>query len=145
MTLTRRNPNWLPSVFNDLFDNNEWMLERTHAITSPAVNVIERENEYCVEVAAPGMTKDDFNVHLDEDGNLVISLEKKEENKEEDKKNGHYLRREFSYSQFRQVMILPDDVDRDKISARVENGVLSVELLKKSQEAIKETKKIEIK
>ena len=145
MALIRRNQNWLPSVFNDLFDNNDW-IERTNAITSPAVNVIERENEYSVEIAAPGMTKDDFNVHLDEDGNLVISLEKKEENKDEGKKNGHYLRREFSYSQqFRQVMILPDDVDRDKISAHVENGVLTVDLLKKSQEAVKEAKKIEIK
>ena len=143
MALIRRNQNWLPSVFNDLFDNNEW-IERTHAITSPAINVIERENEYCVEIAAPGMTKDDFNVHLDEDGNLVVSLEKKEENNEE-KQNGHYLRREFSYSQFRQVMILPDDVDHDKLSAHVENGVLTVELMKKSQEAAREAKKIEIK
>ena len=81
---------------------------------------------------------------LDEDGNLVVSLEKKEENNEE-KQNGHYLRREFSYSQFRQVMILPDDVDHDKISAHVENGVLTVELMKKSQEAAREAKKIEIK
>ena len=143
MALIRRNQNWLPSVFNDLFDNNDW-IERTHAITSPAINVIERENEYCVEIAAPGMRKDDFNVHLDEDGNLVVSLEKKEENNEE-KQNGHYLRREFSYSQFRQVMILPDDVDHDKISAHVENGVLTVELMKKSQEAAREAKKIEIK
>ena len=143
MALIRRNQNWLPSVFNDLFDNNDW-IERTHAITSPAINVIERENEYCVEIAAPGMTKDDFYVHLDEDGNLVVSLEKKEENNEE-KQNGHYLRREFSYSQFRQVMILPDDVDHDKISAHVENGVLTVELMKKSQEAAREAKKIEIK
>lgn len=143
MALIRRNQKWLPSVFNDLFDNNDW-IERTHAITSPAINVIERENEYCVEIAAPGMTKDDFNVHLDEDGNLVVSLEKKEENNEE-KQNGHYLRREFSYSQFRQVMILPDDVDHDKISAHVENGVLTVELMKKSQEAAREAKKIEIK
>ena len=144
MALIRRNQNWLPSVFNDLFDNNDW-IERTHAITSPAINVIERENEYSVEIAAPGMTKDDFNVHLDEEGNLVVSLEKKEENKEGNKKNGHFLRREFSYSQFRQVMILPDDVDRDKISARVENGVLTIDLLKKSQEPAKEAKKIEIK
>ena len=142
MALIRRNQDWLPSVFNDLFDNNDWM-GRTHAITSPAVNVIERENEYSVEIAAPGMTKDDFNVHLDEDGNLVISLEKKVNN--EEKENGHYLRREFSYSQFRQVMILPDDVDRDKISAHVENGVLTVDLLKKSQEAARDSKKIEIK
>ena len=135
------NQNWLPSIFNDFFDN-DWMVKAN--ATAPAINVIENEKDYKVEVAAPGMTKDDFNVHLDEDGNLVVSLEKKEENNEE-KQNGHYLRREFSYSQFRQVMILPDDVDHDKISAHVENGVLTVELMKKSQEAAREAKKIEIK
>ena len=140
MALIRRNQNWLPSVFNDLFDN-DW-IERSNSISAPAINVVERENEYCVEIAAPGMTKEDFNVHLDEDGNLVVSLEKKEENNEK----GHYLRREFSYTQFRQVMILPDDVDRDKISAHVENGILTVELLKKSKDEPKnDVRKIEIR
>lgn len=143
MALIRRNQNWLPSVFNDLFDN-DW-IERSNSISAPAINVVERENKYCVEIAAPGMTKDDFNVHLDEDGNLVVSLEKKEENNE-NKEKGHYLRREFSYTQFRQVMILPDDVDRDKISAHVENGILTVELLKKSKEEPKnDVRKIEIR
>ena len=143
MALIRRNQNWLPSVFNDLFDN-DW-IERSNSISAPAINVVERENEYCVEIAAPGMTKEDFNVHLDEDGNLVVSLEKKEENNE-NKEKGHYLRREFSYTQFRQVMILPDDVDRDKISAHVENGILTVELLKKSKEEPKnDVRKIEIR
>ena len=143
MALIRRNQNWLPSVFNDLFDN-DW-IERSNSISAPAINVVERENEYCVEIAAPGMTKEDFNVHLDEDGNLVVSLEKKEENNE-NKENGHYLRREFSYTQFRQVMILPDDVDRDKISAHVDNGILTVELLKKSKEEPKnDVRKIEIR
>ena len=143
MALIRRNQNWLPSVFNDLFDN-DW-IERSNSISAPAINVVERENEYCVEIAAPGMTKEDFNVHLDEEGNLVVSLEKKEENNE-NKENGHYLRREFSYTQFRQVMILPDDVDRDKISAHVENGILTVELLKKSKEEPKnDVRKIEIR
>ena len=100
----RRTQNWLPSIFNDFFDN-EWM-EKANA-TAPAINVLETEKEYKVELAAPGMTKDDFNVHIDEDNNLVISMEKKTENKEE-KKDGRYLRREFSYSKFQQTMILPD-------------------------------------
>ncbi len=143
MALIRRNQNWLPSVFNDLFDN-DW-IERSNSISAPAINVVERENEYCVEIAAPGMTKEDFNVHLDEEGNLVVSLEKKEENNE-NKEKGHYLRREFSYTQFRQVMILPEDVDRDKISAHVENGILTIELLKKSKEEPKnDVRKIEIR
>lgn len=141
-TVMRKNQNWLPSIFNDFFDN-AWM-ERTNA-TAPAINVIEHEHDYCIEVAAPGMTKEDFSIQIDDDDNLVISMEKKEEKKEE-QKNGRYLRREFSYSKFRQAMILPDDVDRNKISARVNNGVLEVELPKLPAEA-KEAKvtNIEIK
>ena len=89
------NQNWLPSIFNDFFDNN-WMV-KTNA-TAPAINVIESEKDYKVEVAAPGMTKDDFNIHLSEDNELVITMEKKNENQEEDKENKKYLRREFSYT-----------------------------------------------
>ena len=127
MTPVRRNnQEWLPSIFSDFFDN-DWM-PRMNA-TTPAVNVIENETEYKVEVAAPGMTKEDFCVHLADENQLVISMEKKNENKEERKKE-HYLRREFSYSKFQQTMILPDNVDKNKIAAHVEHGVLSVELPK---------------
>ena len=112
--------------------------------TAPAINVFETENEYKVELAAPGMTKEDFNVHIDEDNNLVISMEKKSEseNKDENKKEGRYLRREFSYSKFQQTMILPDDVDKEKISAHVENGVLNIELPKFTEEAKEKSKKV---
>ena len=82
MMPVRRTQNWLPSIFNDFFDN-EWMT-RANA-TAPAINVIESEKDYKVEVAAPGMTKEDFNVRIDEDNNLVISMEKKSESKEEQK------------------------------------------------------------
>ena len=110
--MMRKNQSWLPDIFNDFFDT-EWM-EKTNA-TAPAINVVEHDNGYAVEVAAPGMTKEDFNVHLDEENNLVISMEKKIENKDENKKKGHYLRREFSYSKFQQTMVLPDNVDKEKI------------------------------
>lgn len=137
----RRNQNWLPSIFNDFFDN-EWM-EKANA-TAPAINVIENEKAYKVELAAPGMTKDDFDVHIDEENNLVISMEKKNE-KKDDEKNGRYLRREFSYSKFQQTMILPDDVDKEKISAAVNNGVLDIELPKLvKEEAPKQKHQIEI-
>ena len=129
----RRTQNWLPSIFNDFFDN-EWMAKAN--ATAPAINVIESEKEYKVEVAAPGMTKEDFNIRIDEDNNLVISMEKKVENKEE-KKDGRYLRREFSYSKFQQTMILPDNVDKEKIAAQVENGALTIDLPKLSEEEIK--------
>lgn len=131
MMPVRRNQNWLPSIFNDFFDN-DWM-EKANA-TAPAINVFETEKEYKVELAAPGMTKDDFNVHIDEDNNLVITMEKKNESKEEDKKEGRYLRREFSYSKFQQTMILPEDVDKEQIAAHVENGVLNIELPKYTEQ-----------
>ena len=138
----RRNQNWLPSIFNDFFDN-EWM-EKANA-TAPAINVSESENEYKVEVAAPGMTKEDFNIRIDEENNLVISMEKKSESKEE-KKDRKYLRREFSYSKFEQTMILPDDVDKEKIGAAVENGVLDITLPKLTKEdSPKLSRNIEIK
>ena len=129
----RRTQSWLPSIFNDFFDN-DWMVKAN--ATAPAINVLETEKEYKVELAAPGMTKDDFNVRIDEDNNLVISMEKKTENKEE-KKDGRYLRREFSYSKFQQTMILPDNVDKEKIAASVEHGVLNIELPKLSEEEVK--------
>ena len=68
------NQNWIPDVFNDFFDN-DWML-RSNA-TAPAINVMERENGYELELAAPGMTKEDFKVSLNADGDLVINMEKK--------------------------------------------------------------------
>ncbi len=81
MTPMRRSQNWLPYVFNDLFDN-DWMIKANS--TAPAINVIESEKDYRVEVAAPGMTKDDFNIRIDENDNLVVSMEKKEEKNEID-------------------------------------------------------------
>jgi len=139
----RKSQNWLPSIFNDFFDN-DWMVKAN--ATAPAINVFETETEYKIELAAPGMTKEDFNVHIDEDSNLVISMEKKSEKKEEEKKDGRYLRREFSYSKFQQTMILPDDVDKEKIEACVENSVLNIELPKfTEQEKEKEKRIINVK
>ena len=137
MMPVRRTQNWLPSIFNDFFDN-DWMVKAN--ATAPAINVFETEKEYKVELAAPGMTKEDFNVHIDEENNLVISMEKKTENKEE-KKEGRYLRRELSYSKFQQTMILPDDVDKEKISAQVENGVLNIDLPKFSEQEKEKAKR----
>ena len=123
------NQNWLPSIFNDFFDNN-WM-EKANA-TAPAINVVESDKDYKVEVAVPGMTKEDFNIHLGDENELVIPMEKKVEN--EDKENKKYLRREFSYTKFQQSLYLPDNVDKEKITANVANGVLTIELPKYSQE-----------
>ena len=137
----RRSERWLPSIFNDFFDTN-WM-ERANA-TAPAINVFESDNNYKVEVAAPGLTKEDFNIKIDESNNLVISMEKSQE--EEKKEEGSYLRREFSYSKFEQRIILPDNINLDGINAQVENGVLLIEIPKiTEEEAQKNEKLIEIK
>ena len=136
------NQNWLPTFFNDFFDN-DWM-EKANA-TAPAINVMEGEKEYKVEVAAPGMTKEDFNIHLGDDNELVITMEKKNESKETEKDNKKYLRREFSYSKFEQTLILPDDVDKEKIAANVNDGVLTVDLPKVEKKEEKTTRHIEVK
>lgn len=142
MMPTKRNQNWLPDIFNDLFDYN-WM-NRTNA-TAPAINVVENENNYRIEVAAPGLKKEDFTLHIDESNNLVINMEKKSENKEE-RKNDHYLRREFTYSKFMQTIMLPDNVEKDDICAEVKDGVLEIKLPKKAkEEAPKSHKPIDIK
>lgn len=140
MPIRRNNQEWLPSIFNDFFDN-DWMFKTN--TTAPAVNVIENETDYKIEVAAPGMTKEDFNIHLADDNQLVITMEKKNESKND---NSKYLRREFSYSKFQQALILPEDVEKDHISASVNDGVLTIDLPKKTQEEkAKECKTIEIK
>lgn len=138
--MMRRNAAWLPSVFNDLFDT-EFMPKANQ--TAPAINVKETDKAYIVELAAPGMKKEDFNVHINDEGNLIIKMEQKQENKEEDK-NTRYLRREFSYTKFEQTLILPDDVDKNKISAKVEHGVLTVELPKEVETKAKVARQIAI-
>jgi HSP20 family protein len=154
MPMRRYHQSWLPAMFDDFFDN-DWM-KKANA-TAPAINVIETDTEYKVEVAAPGMNKEDFNVHVDENGNLVIAMEKKccckdkdeckdkEECKEKEKKS-RYLRREFSYTKFQQTLILPEDVVKDTIKASMNDGVLSIELPRKSPDSKNNiTKVIEIK
>ena len=137
----KNNPNWLPNVFNDFF-GNDWMVKAN--ATAPSINVIESDKDYQVEVAAPGMTKEDFNIHLNENSNLVISMEKRQTN-EDDNQNKRYLRREFSYSKFEQALILPDNVVKEKIKANVSNGVLTITIPKQTpEERIKVNRVIEI-
>jgi hsp20/alpha crystallin family protein len=101
-------------------------MPKTNA-TAPAINVLETETDYTVEVAAPGLSKDDFEVNINNDGDLTIKMEKKSDEKEQ---KAHYLRREFAYSKYEQTLILPDDVEKEHIAARVVNGVLTVTLPK---------------
>lgn len=134
MMPVRRTQGWLPGILDDFF-GNEWV-DKTSS-TAPAVNVIETDKEYKVEIAAPGLTRDDFKIDINEDNELTVSMEKKVEKNEESEKEGKkhtYLCREFSYSSFRQRMILPDNVNVDNIDAKMENGVLTIDIPKKTEE-----------
>lgn len=147
MLLAKRNDNnWMSNFFNDFFDTD--MMPRMNA-TAPAVNVKESDKGYVMEIAAPGLKKEYCRVSIDKDGNLNLKIEDKFEHKEEDKaedKKEHYLRREFNYSNYEQTYVLPEDVDKEKISAKVENGILTIDLPKMSKEAEKEeNKSIEVK
>ena len=139
-TLVRRNQNqgWLPLFFNDFFNDDRRVGANS---TVPAINVKDTETAYFVEVAAAGRTKDDFVVNIDEDNDLIITMEKKAETKESDDET-RYLRREFSYSKFQRSMVLPDNVNKEKIEAKVEDGVLTVSLPKLSEKEIQKKQRV---
>ena len=132
---------WFPTVFDEFLNSD--FTPSTCKTTAPAVNVKEDEKSYTMEVAAPGIKKEWCRVSLNEEGNLCIAIENKMEHKEEDKKQ-HYLRREFSYTNYQQNYSLPEDVEKDGISAKVENGILTVVLPKMKKEETKVSRMIEI-
>ena len=136
----RRN-SWFPTVFDEFLNSD---LMNTVSTTAPSVNVKETEKAYIVELAAPGVKKDYCRVHVDEDHNLCVAIENKFEHKEEDK-HSHYLRREFSYTNYEQKYSLPEDVNEEEINAKVEDGILTIELPKLQKVVGKATKQIEIK
>jgi HSP20 family protein len=137
MTLARRSNTFFPS-FWDNFLSKEMMDWGSNNFSStdttlPAVNVKENDDAFEIEVAAPGMSKKDFRVNL-ENNVLTISSERKEEKKEEEK--GHFTRREFSYQSFQRSFTIPENmVEGDKISAKYNDGLLCIHLPKR--EAVK--------
>ena len=133
---------WFPTLFDEFF-NNDWMPKMK--ATAPAVNVKEDVKAYTMEVAAPGIKKEFCRINIDADGNLALAIENKLEHKEEDKKE-RYLRREFSYSNYQQAYTLPDNVDKENIAAKVENGVITISIPKLTpKEEAKTQRMIEIK
>ena len=124
---------WFPTVFDDFF-NSDWMPKMK--ATAPAVNVKEDAKAYTMEVAVPGIKKEVCRVNINADGNLDIAIENKMEHKEEDKKQ-HYLRREFSYSNYQQTYVLPEDIVKDNIAAKVDNGVLTITMPKVTKDEVK--------
>ena len=131
---------WFPTVFED-FLNNDFMPRAN--TTAPAVNVRVDEKAYTMEVAAPGIKKEFCRVTINDEGNLSVAIENKVEHKEEEKKH-HYLRREFSYTNYEQAYTLPEDVDKDNIEAKVENGILTVTLPRMQKEVKKLSRTINI-
>jgi HSP20 family protein len=122
------------SIFSDTFFNDR-MVARV-----PAVNISETDDYYHVELAAPGLKKQDFKISLDHNV-LNITVENQTENSEESK---HYNKREFSYSSFVRSFTLPDQADFNQIEARYENGILNLNIAKK-EEAKMVSRQIELK
>jgi HSP20 family protein len=139
----RRTQTWLPEVLlNDLFNDS---LYGQKTITSPALNILEKENGFCVELAVPGMTKEDIKVDVNKENQLVISAEKKTEKEDATEgKSNRYLRKEFGYTQFVKILTLPDDVDKDLITASYDSGILAVEIPRKAKALAEESKSIAI-
>jgi HSP20 family protein len=135
----------MPAFFDDFFRPwNEWFdnggaLGRI--MNMPAVNITEQKNDYLVSLAAPGMKKEDFNI--DVDGNmLTISSEKEETKEEKDKK---FTRKEYNYSSFSRSFTLPDEVNKEKIEAKYEDGVLKLVLPRKEEIKKPAAKQIAVK
>lgn len=134
----------ITDFFNDFFDNHSF--EKVGS-TTPAINVKENDKGYRLEIAAPGMCKDDFKIHINKQGNLVVEMEKtdcgcKDKEKDGEKKDCRYLRKEFSYSRFSQTLILPDNADKDAIDATVRNGILYVDIPKAVKEKVEDEKRV---
>lgn len=147
MSLIKRenySPTW-PGIFND-FLNRDWYdwSNQNFSLTNttiPSVNIKENENEFEVEMAAPGMTKDDFKIELN-NSVLTISSEKQTENQSKEDKN--VTRREFSYQSFSRSFTLPVIVETEKITAKYENGILRVNIPKKEEAKPKPLKQIKV-
>jgi HSP20 family protein len=150
MTLAKLSNSWIPSVpslFDRFFDGElmDWNSSNYSGTNStlPAVNVKETDNEYFIDVAAPGLKKEDFKVHYD-NGRLSISSEKKSEVKEKDGEK--VTRREFSYQSFQRSFTVSENVvDAEKIAANYESGILHIALPKREEVKPRPAKEIAIK
>ena len=119
MLVTRRNQDFMPTLFNELMNWNDT------TYSTPRMNIMETKDNYKLELCIPGLTKEDVKLCIDAEGNLVVEMVK--ENKVEEKKEEmRYLRHEFSVEHFRQTVMLPDDIHKEQISAKVENGILDI-------------------
>ena len=138
MLTTRNNTMMMPSLFNELLNWDNW--NNTHWNETSAVtkmNVSESDKDYMLEMTVPGLKKEDLNLSVDADSNLVIEMVKEQKSEEKDEKR-HFLRREFGSIQFKRLLALPDNVKKEQISAKVEDGMLKVVLPKVTEEEKKQ-------
>jgi HSP20 family protein len=132
----------LPTFFEDLI-GREFIpsFYETNGFKSlPAVNIVEADDSYTIEVAAPGLDKKDFHIDL-ENSCLTISSEKEQKNEES---NDRYARKEFSYSSFKRSFTLPETVNSDKIAASHKDGILYVKIPKKDEAKVKPARQIAV-
>lgn len=118
---------WLNDVFDTFFNDNG--LRKSFSSKTPSVNIAEKDNGYEIELATPGLKKDDFNISI-EKNILTVSAETKEEKEVEEKK---YNKREFNYTSFSRSFTLPENINEETIDAKYDNGVLSISLTKKEE------------
>lgn len=140
MSLIRRNPGLFPSIWNDVLTPDWFGGTDFQNHTLPAVNIREAETHFTLELAVPGMKKEDFNIEIDDDV-LTISMEREAEKQEE--QNG-YTRREFRYSSFKRAFTLPETVNEDAIEAEYTDGILRFSLPKREEALPKPKRLIEI-
>ena len=147
MSIVKRNP-MMPTVSKffddfftkDFFDFGGRVLETTHS--TPSINIVENENEFVMEVAAPGMNKEDFKLELN---NNVLTIKSETTQKDEVKEKNEYIRKEFSHQSFQRSFSLNADlVDSTKINANYVDGILKITLPKKETAKNKAVRNIEI-
>ena len=133
---------WGTSALTNFLSSDDFFNDDFFAKDSlmPAMNVKENDDKFEIELAAPGFTKDDFEVTLDNDG-LHISAEKR---KEDEEKEEGYLRKEFSYNSFEKKLQLPDSIKEEDLKAKYQDGVLRFNLIKKEEAKQHKPRKIEI-
>ena len=133
MLVTRRNQDFMPTLFNELMNWNDT------TYSTPRMNIMETKDNYKLELCIPGLTKEDVKLNIDAEGNLVVEMVKENKSeKKENKEEMRYLRHEFSVEHFRQTVMLPEDIHKEQISAKVENGILDIVIPKVTVEEKKQ-------
>ena len=143
LPMLRKNRGNVPSFIDDFF-GRDWMdsvFSDQTGISTPAVNVKESNDDFFIEVAAPGLEKNDFKINLD---NNVLTISSEKEFRNEDKEGARYMRREFSYTSFSRSFSLPEAVDAEKIKAKHKDGILMISIPKKEEAKRKPPKQIAI-